>query len=162
MISRVTGEADFIDGLRILPQAALPPEFPPDSDFILPGWKAHHLGLHDSDHGRFEVTAISDPERRVQLLLLSHSGPFYQPSTPYDSERRAFHESVIKADLGGQREFSWGQVFCRRDPGANKDSIIVAYSSGPHVPVQSDPLLRQLHEHEPVAESRNTLIPTLE
>ncbi|MBC8166854.1 MAG: hypothetical protein H7Y20_13420 [Bryobacteraceae bacterium] len=151
MIARATGEADFNDGLRILPQASLPSEFPPyrSTEFFLPGWTSHDLGIHDSDHGSFEVKALSDPESRVQLLLLSHSHPFYQPFTPYDSERRAFHEAVISADLAGQREFSWGQVFCRRDPGANKDSLIVAYSPGPHVPKQSEPLLRQLHEHEP-------------
>jgi hypothetical protein len=147
MISRVTGEIDFRDGLRIIPHAPLTPEFIQDSrDFIVPGWSGHDLGLHDSDQGAFEVTAISDPQSRVQLVLVSH---FYHSDTPSDAERRAFHEGVISTDLGGQQEFSWGHVFCRRDPATNKDSLIVAYAPGPHVPMERDPLLHYLQAHEP-------------
>jgi hypothetical protein len=149
MISRITGEVTFHDELRIQPHAPVPTGFLHDSrDFIVPGWRGYDLGVHDSDHGKFEVTTVSDDQCRVQLVLLSHFHPFYRPDTPADAERRAFHEGVIGADLGGQREFSWGRVYCRRDPAANKDALIVTYSPGPQVPTPDVPNLHHLEAHE--------------
>ena len=150
MISRITGEADFRDGLRILPHAPIPVSFTHDSrEFIVPGWSGHDFGVHSSDHGAFEVTVVSDSQLRVQLVLLSHFHSFYRRDTPADAERRAFHEGVISTDLGGQREFSWGRVFCRRDPAANKDALILAYALGPQVPHTAEPILRYLEAQEP-------------
>ena len=149
MIFRITGELAFRDGLQIQGHARLQAEFSHDSeDFMVPGWRSYDLGAHESDHGRFEVKATTDVECRVQLVFLAHSHPFYQTDTPNDLERRAFHENVICQDLGGQREFSWGKVYCRRDPALNKDSLIVAYAPGPQVPTPNDPSLRFLEAHE--------------
>jgi hypothetical protein len=149
MISRITGEVAFRDELRIQPHARVPVGFVQSSrDFNIPGWAGHELGVHASDHGDFEVTAVSDPQCRVQLVLLSHSHSYYRSDTPADAERRAFHEGVINTDLGGQHEFSWGRVYCRRDPAVNKDALIVAYAPGPQVPTPHDPMLHQLEAHE--------------
>ena len=117
MISRVTGQVSFCDDLQIQPHIRLSACHIQDSrEFMVPGWSGCHLGIHRSDHGEFDVTAIVDPEYRLQLVLLSHVHPFYRPDTPRDGERRAFHEGVIGADLGGQREFTWGRMYCRRVP----------------------------------------------
>ena len=82
-------------------------------------------------------------------FLLSHFHSFYRSDTPADAERRAFHEGVISADLGGQREFSWGRMYCRFNPATNKDLLIAAYAPGPHVPMPDGPLPSFLEEHEP-------------
>jgi hypothetical protein len=152
MIIRLTGEVFFQDTLCILPhrpvQAVLGSRSDPNKIISrsLPvlGWRGHRLGFHESDHGRFEVEAISDPEDRVQLVLLSHCHSFYESGTPEDAERRAYHQGVINSDLGGQREFSWGEAFCRLDRHANQDWLIVAYDPGPHVPIHVKKTLWQL------------------
>jgi hypothetical protein len=121
MISRSSGEATFVD-LRILPHAVLAPgEARRTHALPIPGWSQHLLGVHDSDRGAFEVEVISNHQRRIQIVLLAHHHPFYEANTPEAAERRAFHEGVIGSDLAGQREFSWGQVFCRRDAKSNKN-----------------------------------------
>ena len=43
----------------------------------LKGWKRHILGFHVSEHGTFEVEALSTEEERVDVVLLSHSHSFY-------------------------------------------------------------------------------------
>jgi hypothetical protein len=149
MISRSTGEVNFQD-LRILPQAVLQSSAIQKSHALpLPGWIQQFLGVHDSEHGSFEVEAVSDAQQRVQMLLLAHSHPFYQPDTPDDAERHAFHEGIIDSDLSGQREFSWGAVLCRLDTKANKDRLVVAYTIGPHVPMTRDGILLHLKAREP-------------
>jgi hypothetical protein len=55
----------------------------------------------------------------------------------------------------GQREFSWGEAFCRLDSKHNKDWLVVVYTVGPQVPLYRAELLRHLREHEPVPNSRN-------
>jgi len=148
MISRSTGEATFQD-LRILPQAVLSSSAIQKSHALpLPGWVQQLLGVHDSEHGSFEVEAVSDPQQRVQMLLLAHSHPFYQLDTPDDAERRAFHEGIIDSDLSGQREFSWGAVLCRLDTKANKDWLVVAYTVGPHVPMHRAEILLHLQARD--------------
>jgi hypothetical protein len=148
MISRSSGEATFAD-LRILPQAVLvPTEAQRTHALPIPGWSQHVLGIHESDRGAFEVEAVSDEQRRIQVVLLAHHHAFYQADTPEDGERRAFHEGVISADLAGQREFSWGQVFCRLDNKSKKDWLVLAYTLGPKVPLQTSAVLRHLHAHE--------------
>jgi hypothetical protein len=69
-------------------------------------WKQHILGSHDSEHGTFEVEALSKDQDRIQIVLLARQHSFYQPGTPSDADRRAFHEGVISLELSGQREFS--------------------------------------------------------
>jgi hypothetical protein len=121
-------------------------------ELSIPGWTLHLLGEHESDHGCFEVQAVSDPACRIQTVLLSHAHPFYSEETPEDAERHAFHEGVIESDLGGVREFSWGEVFCRVDEDSNKDWLVVVYKSGPKVPLHPPILPRQLRAHAPVPE----------
>jgi hypothetical protein len=113
------------------------------------GWCQYALGLHSSDHGKFSVEVVSDEKQHVQAVLLAHSHPFYEPDTPNDSERRAFHEGVIAADLMGQLEFPWGEVLCRFDRRCHKDWLVVVYNIGPQVPLQKAELLFHLYEHEP-------------
>jgi len=115
------------------------------------GWKRHVLGAHDSEHGTFEVEALSSGGDRVQVVLLAHQHAFYEPNTPEDAERRAFHDGVIHSDLAGQREFSWGEVRHRLEPKPNKDWLVVAYSHEARMPLPDrDDILRLLaHEIAP-------------
>lgn len=149
MISRSSGEVTFVD-LQILPQAVLAPgEAQRTHALPIPGWSQHLLGIHQSDRGAFEVEAVSDQQRRIQIVLLAHTHPFYQADTPEDSERRAFHEGVISSDLAGQRDFSWGRVFCRCETKSNKDWLVLAYTLGPQVPMQTAAVLGHLYAREP-------------
>jgi hypothetical protein len=45
----------------------------------LQDWKRHVLGHHLSDHGKFEVEALSADDDCVHVVLLSHVHPFYEP-----------------------------------------------------------------------------------
>ena len=149
MISRSNGEATFQD-LRILPQAVLAPADTTQTHPLpVPSWLHHLLGIRHSDRGKFEVEAVTDLERRIHVLLLAHSHPFYLADTPDDAERRAFHEGIISSDLAGQREFSWGQVFCRLETKSNKDWLVVAYTLGPPIPMQTSAVLGHLYAREP-------------
>jgi hypothetical protein len=149
MISRSSGEVTFID-LRLLPHAvAATAEARRIRALPIPGWFHHFLGVHDSDRGAFDVEAVCDAEHRIQIVLLAHQHPFYKANTPEDSERHAYHEGVIASDLAGQREFSWGQIFCRRDPESNNDWLVLAYTPGPQVPMQSSAVLSLLSAHDP-------------
>ena len=162
MINRVTGEIDFRSGLRILPhcsiqslaglKSALPIK---TSKLSLKEWKRHVLGSHLSEHGTFEVEALSAADDCVQVVLLSHRHPFYEPGTPEDGERRAFHEGVVNSDLDGQKEFSWGEVICRLEMPANKDWLIVAYSREARVPLPQKETLLRLYAHEKMPEGMN-------
>lgn len=106
------------------------------------------LGSHASEHGSFEVEALSFEDGGIQIVLMAHQHSFYLPDTPEDSERRAFHEGVISTDLAGQREFSWGEVICRLEPKANKDWLVVAYSRDAKVPTPLRDVLLQLRARE--------------
>jgi len=159
MISPVSGEVVFSDGLRFSPHEALSASHIQDarshSLLPIPGWTQHRLGIHPSKHGPFEVEAVSDRDSRIQAVLVAHAHSFYRPDTPNDSERRAFHEGVIGSDLLGQREFSWGEAFCRLDPDHNKDWLVIVYTAGPQIPLQRAELLRHLRGHVLVPDSRN-------
>jgi hypothetical protein len=170
MISRTTGEVVLANGVIFTPQCGLLEEHLVDlrghQELSIPGWTLHLLGEHESDHGLFEVQAVSDPKCRIQTVLLSHLHPFYgEEETPDDGERHAFHQGVIESELGGQREFSWGEVFCRVDESSNRDWLIVAYQPGPHVPLRPPVLPRQLRARDPLPElerhSGQSLLPTL-
>ena len=156
MINRVTGEIDFRSGLRILPhcpiQSLSPDSHPPlkveTQNLSLKGWKRHVLGLHVSEHGTFEVEALSEDEERVRVVLLSHRHQFYEPDTPEDADRRAFHEGVVSSDLGGQKEFTWGEVICRLEITSNKDWLVVAYNRESRVPLLPKEVLLRLCAYE--------------
>lgn len=68
--------------------------------------------------------------------------------TPEDAERRAFHEGVIRSDLSGQREFTWGEVICRLVVPANQDWMVVAYNRQPRVPLPEKTVLLRLYAQE--------------
>jgi hypothetical protein len=156
MINRVTGEIDFSDGLRILPHCTVnslstAPERPLKGQIqklSLGDWKRHVLGSHSSEHGDFEVEALSADGDCVHVVLLSHQHRFYEAGTSEDAERRAFHEGVVASDLGGQREFAWGEVICRLEMPANKDWLVVAYNRQPRVPLPEKTVLLRLCAHE--------------
>ena len=151
MISRSSGEVAFLD-LRIYPHAVLGPSATLRTHALpVSGWSQHVLGVRRSERGIFEVEAVSDQDLRIQVVLLAHHHLFYQSDTPDDAERRVFHEGVISTDLAGQREFPWGQVFCRLDNKSNKDWLVLAYTLGPKVPVQTAAALGHLLAKEPEA-----------
>ena len=158
MISPVTGEVIFSDGLRFRPHEPLRASHIRDAcshtQLPIPGWTQHLLGVHSSDHGSFEVEAVSDRDSRIQAVLVSHSHYFYQPGTPDDLERRVFHEGVIGADLHGQREFPWGEAFCKLDTAHNQDWLVVIYTVGPQVPLHHAELRRYLYAHASLSENR--------
>jgi hypothetical protein len=51
-------------------------------------------------------------------------------------------------DLGGQKEFNWGEVICRLELPANKDWLVVAYNRQLRVPLLEKPVLLRLCVHE--------------
>jgi hypothetical protein len=154
MINRVTGEVWFQSGLHLSPHYAI--NFSPKSQILsLKGWKRHAFGCHSSEHGTFEVEALTTEQDHVQIVLLSHRHSFYEKNTPADAERRAFHEGIISLELAGQREFSWGEVLCRLDTARNQDWLVVAYSRDAHVPGGRSEVLLRLFAHEKLSD-KNT------
>lgn len=153
-------DTDFRSGLYIGPHCSFQSlaarvEFPSrmtTKNLSLKGWKRHMLGFHHSEHGTFEVEALSTDKDRIQVVLLAHQHAFYQRTTPDDAERRAFHEGVISLDLAGQREFSWGEVHCRLESVPNKDWLVVAYSHEAKVPLAVREVIFQLRAHEIIPE----------
>ena len=148
MILPNTGEVIFLDGLHFHPHGKLPADapgllFPP-----VPGWSKFVLGPHPADRGEFQVEVVCDAKRRVRTVAVSHQHPFYQPDTPGDAERRAFHEGVIGSDLRGQREFSWGYALLCMDEKANRNWLVVFYSTELHVPLGRVEGLPQLFARE--------------
>ena len=151
MISPQNGEVGFEDGLRINPHAQLATLLASvvrSRKLPVPGWSQHILGVHTSDRGEFEVEASVGEENRVEALFLSHCHSFYQSDTPEDSERAAYHEGVIASDLCGQREFSWGHVFCRFNPQIMRNWLVVVYSPFLNVPLHARIVERLLAAHE--------------
>ena len=160
MIDRVTGGVDFQSGLHILPHCSIDslhenaqePLKVKTRNLSLKGWKRHILGSHASEHGSFEVEALSTDDERIHVVLLSHQHAFYEQSTPDDAERRAFHEGVVSSDLAGQREFSWGEVTYRLESAFNQDWLVVAYRREAKVPLQVKEVLLRLYAHEKMPE----------
>ena len=153
MISPQNGEVDFLDGLRIGAHEqieTLSRLVVSRRDLPVPGWSHHILGLHPSDHGEFQIEATVSAEQRVEALFLSHRHPFYQPDTPEDSERRAYHEGVIALDLRGQREFQWGHVFCRFTSQVKCDWLVVVYNPFANIPLHAKTVESILAAHEPL------------
>ncbi len=160
MINRTSGEIDFRSGLHIRPQCSIQSLFANPEHLLkittrnlsLKGWRRHVLGFHLSDHGTFEVEALSAEEQRVYVVLLSHSHAFYEPRTPDDADRRTFHEGVISSDLAGQKEFTWGEVRCRLEPALNQDWLVIAYSREAKVPLPEKDVILCLYAHEDTPE----------
>src|SRR5437773_10743750 len=120
MITSATGEVHFQDGMVIVAHCAVQQLIRAHGTAgIRPlpalGWTCYILGDHVSELGAFEVEVVSGPDGRVHIVSLAHNHPFYEAQTVDDAERRAYHEGVIATDLRGQREFPWGQVFCKLD-----------------------------------------------
>jgi len=145
----------FDDGLRIAAHTLIKPllaSLPADAVSVRPlpieGWQQYALGEHVSSFGDFAVEVATGPEERVEGVFLSHRHSFYDPTTPEDSERRAFHEGVIASDLFGQQEFPWGHVFCRIDRATNRDWLVVIYSPFSSVPLHQREVYRILMAHE--------------
>ena len=111
-------------------------------------WNRHVLGTHLSEHGNFEVEALSADDGCIHVALLAHQHPFYEVGTPEDAERRALHEGVVASDLGGQREFTWGEVICRLEMPAGKNWLVVAYNRQPRVPRPEKTVILRLFAHE--------------
>jgi len=156
MISRVTGEIDFRSGLRISPHCSIQglstgsgsPLMIESQKLSLEGWKRHVLGYHVSEYGTFEVEALSATDDCVHVVLLSHRHPVYESRTPEDAERRVFHDGVVSSDLGGQREFTWGEVLCRLETTTNKDWLVVAYNRESRIPLTGNEVILRLWAHE--------------
>ncbi len=147
MINRVTGEVSFKSGLHIVPHRAI--ASPHTSRALsLKGWKRHLLGTQPSEHGPFEVEALSKEEDRIMLVMLSHQHSFYEANTAADADRRAFHEGIISLELGGQREFSWGEVLCRFVAQSNRDWLVIAYNRDADIPLPDREVLLRLLAHE--------------
>jgi len=151
MINRVTGEVSFQSGLHIVPHRAIASPHKTRA-LSLKGWKRHLLGIHPSEHGAFEVEALSKEADRILLVMLSHQHSFYEPDTPADADRRTFHEGIISQELAGQREFSWGEVTCRFIPTFKRDWLVVAYNRDADIPLPEREVLLRLLAHESIPE----------
>jgi len=151
MINRVTGEVSFRSGLHIVPHRVI--TLPHRTRTLsLKGWMRHRLDIQPSEHGDFEVEALSRKDHRILLVMLSHEHSFYEPGTPADAERRIFHEGVISAELAGQREFSWGEVICRFESALRRDYIVIAYSRDADIPLADREILLSLFARENMPE----------
>jgi hypothetical protein len=160
MIKRATGEVVFRNGFQILPHCSVQSLLAKAEvasavavhKLSLKGWKRLVLGFHVSEHGTFEVEALLADEDPIQVVLLAHQHTFYECNTPDDADRRALHEGVISSDLGGQREFTWGEVVGRLEPVANRDWLVIAYSCDCKVPLQVKDVISRLCACEDLAE----------
>ena len=152
MINRVTGDVSFHSGLQISPHRAIESSHQKRNLSLKP-WRRHVLGTHPSEHGTFEVEALSTEDERIQIVLLSHQHSFYERDTPEDADRRIFHEGVIGSELAGQREFSWGEVTCRFETALNQDWLVIAYKQQADVPLRDKEVLLHLLVHEKFPES---------
>ena len=159
MISPTTGELRFSDGWRLRPQDPMGAIFDrvlATRDLPIPEWRLHDVGVHSSEFGDFEVGAVCGPDQRVCLVTLTHRHTFYEASTVADGERRVYHESILATDLKGQREYPWGEAFCRFDAQDHKDRLVIAYTGGSHIPHQVAEVLLNLEEHERFEQSRGS------
>ena len=94
------------------------------------------------------MEALSAEDDCIHVVLLSHWHTFYEVGTLEDAERRAFHEGVVSSDLGGQREFAWGEVLCRLDKPRNQDWLVIAYNRNSRVPLPEKEVLLRLYARE--------------
>ncbi|MEI6534970.1 MAG: hypothetical protein WCN98_06495 [Verrucomicrobiaceae bacterium] len=149
MIDRVTGALNFKPGHEVRPHGMLPPEVPKNSmPFQVDDIFIYVVGIWDSDHGPLVVGLVVNAERRIQGALLCHWVAHYRNRAPGDTERRAYHESIILIDLAGQREFPWGKVDCRHDNVDNRNWLVISYASGPQVPALPPEVFSHLSARE--------------
>ena len=151
MISSISGEVSFDDGLRIAAHQKI-------DDFLqavvsshahpVPGWHQYIFGFHLSEHGRFQVEVAVNGARRIQSVFLSHCDPLYHKDAP-DPVRRDYHARIILADLTGQSEFLWGQIMSKFDIESKREWLIVIYKPFLDVPLHPPWQHRHLAEHEP-------------
>jgi hypothetical protein len=138
MIGAANGEVVFADGLIIRPHGSLKslPLQPKMLGSSPLGWSYFDAGRHPSEHGEFAVElACSDAEGlAVFLVVLWSMNPFFDILSDQDRERAAFHEAVLARDLRGQREFSWGEAFCKYNRQDARNCLNVVYTAGPKVP----------------------------
>lgn len=139
MISRLDGEVSFADGLVIRPH--MPSRSLPAGTLELAGgsswgWVMFALGEHPSIYGAFrvEVACATADEHPVFLVVLSSVEPFFDTPVEGDRERWIFHEGVLAGELSGQREFAWGEVFCKYSDQDRRNCLNVVYTAGPKVP----------------------------
>jgi hypothetical protein len=158
LISPLHGAVSFGRGLRIEAHAQIATLLVPvlrsgypsvTREIPIPGWRQYLLGVHRSEHGEFEVEAAVSEEDRVEALFLSHRHSFYQADTPGDAERRVYHEGVISSDLRGQKEFSWGHVFCHFNARLRRDWLVIVYNPFLNVPLDPRAVKMLLAAHEP-------------
>jgi len=159
MISPANGEVTFESGLRIDAHAQIGAlsillarisVLPTYRNLPIPGWRQYVLGVHRSEHGDFEVEASVSDEDRVEALFLSHRHSFYQLGTSDDAERRVYHEGIIASDLRGQKEFSWGHVFCRFNAAIRRDFLVIVYNPFVNIPLDARTIQKVLAAHEPI------------
>jgi hypothetical protein len=138
MIAAADGEVSFSDGLVIRPHApiaSLPLE-PRIMGRSALGWVYFDAGRHRSEHGEFSVElACSEQDSlAIFLVVLCSVNPFFEIASDEDRERAAFHEAVLARDLRGQREFSWGEAFCKYNRQDARNCLNIVYTAGPKVP----------------------------
>lgn len=148
MILPNTGEVIFSDGLHFRPHGKLVVNTPGQPFAPVPGWSKFMLGPHPADRGEFEVEVVCDSQQRLRTVAVSHQHPFYQSNTAGDAERRTFHEGVLGSDLRGQHEFSWGYALLCQDEHANRNWLVVFYTTELHVPLGRVEGLHQLYARE--------------
>jgi hypothetical protein len=139
MISRLDGEVSFADGLVIRPH--MPRRFLPGPlRELVRGssgeWVLFALGERPSAHGDFqvEVGCATADEHPVFLVVLSSVEPFFDTPVEGDRERWIFHEGVLARELSGQREFAWGEAFCKYSREDRRNYLNVVYTAGPKAP----------------------------
>lgn len=143
MINPVTGELNF-DQLVLKPHQ-LKQEIDFDwqrlrSDIVAKannpthGFTTLFFATVSKDYGEFDTQLTFDPDNHFVLATLCHQHEFYVSGTLEDSERRAFHDSIVAKDLNGQTDFGWGQIrhfFCDQ---LEIDYLAIIYSPGTNVP----------------------------
>lgn len=138
MIAPLNGEVCFSDGLVIRARSPIW-ELPLQPKLLSKphlGWVYFAAGRHRSDHGEFEVElACSEGHAlAVFLIVLWSVDSFFGMPVPDDRERAVFHESLLARDLHGQREFSWGEAFCKFNRAESRNCLNIVYTAGPKVP----------------------------
>jgi hypothetical protein len=63
-----------------------------------------------------------------------------------------FMKAWVSSDLGGQREFTWGEVIYRLETTANKDWLVVAYNRESRVPLPEKEVILRLCAREVIPE----------
>jgi hypothetical protein len=151
MIAPHNGEVCFSDGIVIrahtpIWKLPLQPEVLGQSDF---GWVYFTAGRHESEHGTFELElACSHLDAlEIFLVVLWSVEPFFEETSAQDRERAIFHEGILARDLRGQREFSWGEAFCKYNRKSYRSCLNVVYTAGPKVPAAPPAGLQVRWEH---------------